>query len=91
MCLFVGCLCVCMCQYMCFVLANESFVSLYMYLEFHTCIDCWHTVWFLPTVCHQFFFCCHLFADALLCILCFVCIILSVTLIEYILINWVPI
>ena len=38
-----------------FILAYLSFVSLYMCLEFHTCIDCWHTVWFLPTVCRQIF------------------------------------
>ena len=36
--------------------------------EFHTCIGCQHTVWFLPTVCHQF--CYFLFADAILCTMC---------------------
>ena len=43
--------------------------------EFHTCIGCRHTVWFLPTVCCQF--CYFLFADALFCTLCFVSIILN--------------
>ena len=38
--------------------------------EFHTCIGCWHTVWFLPTVCCHFGY--FLFADTLLCNLCFV-------------------
>ena len=47
-------LCVNMCHYMCFVSANRTFLSLYMYLEFHACIGCRHTVWFLPTVCHHF-------------------------------------
>ena len=52
------------------------FLSLYMYLEFHTCVDYQHTVWFLNTVCCQFCYC--LSAGALFCTLCFVSYILNV-------------
>ena len=66
----------CLHVYMCLVLAMGPFDTctfgvLYMY----TCIGCWHTVWFLPTVCHLFFTCDCPFADAIFCAVCSVYII----------------
>ena len=90
-------ICICkllMCLYMCYCVGNGSLCNcIHVFLEFHTCIFCRHTVWFLSTVCCQFS---NLFTDLLLmhysalCVLCvaFMLSILSVTM--YILINLVP-
>ena len=59
--------------FMCFVLANGSIcVCIHVFLEFHTCTICRHTVWFLSTVCHQFSFVTGLLLVhySVLCVLC---------------------
>ena len=40
---------------------------------------CQHTVWFLSTVCHPFFFCYWPFADAMFCTFCSMYFILGIT------------
>ena len=73
-CKLLMCLHVSTCVYMCLhVFWYQHFdhlftcipiIPIHVLVEFHTCIDGRHTVWFLPTVC------CLFFADAIFCTLC---------------------
>ena len=72
------CLHVSACVYMCLNMSSAlaimfTFAPIHvLYLEFPTCIECRHTVWFLTTVCHHFFAIgSSLFADTVLCIMCY--------------------
>ena len=81
------CLHVSACVYMCphvstCVLVSALMVTyspMHVLVEFHTCVECRHTVWFLTTVCCQFcFLCFSLFADTIFCTLCSVLIVCDI-------------
>ena len=79
MCIHVStCVHVSACVYMCLFMSLVSaivftFTPIHvLYLEFPTCMECRHTVWFLTTVCRQFAICYSPFADTVFCILCYV-------------------